>query len=97
MQEQNAPGRARGESEDIDYILNTTNSVSILKEEETPKPDNSKLSKEILNKIQGFFEVLDKQNNLNSLDVPDYLLCRISDEMMTDPVIIESGFTYEKE
>ena len=41
MQEQNAPGRARGESEDIDYILNTTNSVSILKEEETPKPDNS--------------------------------------------------------
>ena len=66
-------------------------------EEETPKPDNSQLSKEILNKVQGFFEVLDKQNNLNTLDVPDYLLCRISDEMMTDPVIIESGFTYEKE
>ena len=39
----------------------------------------------------------DKANDLNTLDVPDFLLCRISDEMMTDPVIIESGFTYEKE
>lgn len=31
------------------------------------------------------------------LDVPDYLLCRITDELMDEPVILESGFTYEKE
>lgn len=29
--------------------------------------------------------------------MPDYLLCRITDEIMEDPVILESGFTYEKE
>ena len=31
------------------------------------------------------------------LEVPDYLLCRITDEIMEEPVILESGFTYEKE
>ena len=30
-------------------------------------------------------------------EVPDYLLCRITDEIMEEPVILESGFTYEKE
>ena len=30
------------------------------------------------------------------LEVPDYLLCRISDELMEQPVILQSGFTYEK-
>ena len=29
-------------------------------------------------------------------DVPDFLRCRISDEIMNDPVIIQSGFTYER-
>jgi STIP1 homology and U-box containing protein 1 len=32
-----------------------------------------------------------------SLEVPDHLVCRITDEMMKDPVILESGFTYERE
>jgi hypothetical protein len=31
------------------------------------------------------------------MEVPDYLLCRITDELMDEPVILESGFTYEKE
>lgn len=31
------------------------------------------------------------------LEVPDYLVCRITDELMEEPVILESGFTYEKE
>ena len=31
------------------------------------------------------------------LDVPDYLFCRITDEFMDQPVILQSGFTYEKE
>ena len=30
------------------------------------------------------------------LEVPDYLLCRITDELMDEPVVLESGFTYEK-
>ena len=29
--------------------------------------------------------------------MPDYLLCRITDELMDEPVLLESGFTYEKE
>ena len=31
------------------------------------------------------------------LEVPDYLLCRITDELMDEPVVLESGFTYEKD
>ena len=30
------------------------------------------------------------------LEVPDYLLCRITDELMDEPVILQSGFTYER-
>jgi hypothetical protein len=28
--------------------------------------------------------------------IPDFLLCRITDDFMQEPVIIQSGFTYEK-
>ena len=28
--------------------------------------------------------------------MPDYLLCRITDELMDEPVTLQSGFTYEK-
>ena len=30
------------------------------------------------------------------MDVPDFLKCPISDELMKDPVVIQSGHTYEK-
>ena len=30
------------------------------------------------------------------LDVPDFLKCAISDELMDDPVVIQSGHTYER-
>lgn len=29
-------------------------------------------------------------------NIPDFLLCRIMDDFMVDPVIIQSGFTYER-
>lgn len=29
--------------------------------------------------------------------MPDYLVCRITDELMDEPVTLTSGFTYEKE
>lgn len=29
-------------------------------------------------------------------EIPEYLLCRITDDLMEDPVILSSGFTYEK-
>ena len=38
----------------------------------------------------------DNQHDINKKDIPDYLLCRITDDLMDDPVILESGFTYEK-
>lgn len=28
--------------------------------------------------------------------MPDYLICRITDELMDEPVILQSGFTYER-
>ena len=30
------------------------------------------------------------------IDIPDYLICRISDDLMDEPVMLSSGFTYEK-
>ena len=35
--------------------------------------------------------------DFRKLEVPFHLLCVISDELMTEPVILSSGFTYEKE
>jgi hypothetical protein len=29
--------------------------------------------------------------------VPEEFLCRITDDLMVDPVILSSGFTYERE
>jgi STIP1 family protein 1 len=40
---------------------------------------------------------LEKQNkNVRYDSVPEYLLCRITDDLMEEPVILTSGFTYEK-
>lgn len=35
--------------------------------------------------------------DINNMFVPDYLVCRITDELMQEPVVLTSGFTYEKE
>jgi hypothetical protein len=29
-------------------------------------------------------------------EIPEFLVCRITDDLMEDPVILSSGFTYEK-
>ena len=34
--------------------------------------------------------------DVGKLEIPDYLICRISDDLMEEPVCLESGFTYEK-
>ena len=33
---------------------------------------------------------------IKGLQIPDHLLCPITDDLMEEPVIISSGFTYEK-
>ena len=38
----------------------------------------------------------DKRTELKQLFVPDHLLCLITGELMTDPVTLESGKTFEK-
>ena len=42
---------------------------------------------------------MDKERNptLQELRVPEYLICVISGEVMSDPVSLESGRTYERE
>ena len=37
-----------------------------------------------------------KPLDVRKLEIPDYLICRISDDLMEEPVCLESGFTYEK-
>lgn len=34
--------------------------------------------------------------DVKNMFVPDHLVCRITDELMTEPVVLTSGFTYEK-
>ena len=45
-----------------------------------------------------FYEEANKPSDLKSKfkEIPDFLICRISDDLMEDPVVIESGFTYER-
>lgn len=38
----------------------------------------------------------DDERKRRPLDIPNYLVCRISDELMEEPVMIETGFTFEK-
>jgi STIP1 homology and U-box containing protein 1 len=44
-----------------------------------------------------FAKYLDKDDDHKPLDVPDFLKCAISDDLMQDPVVIQSGHTYERE
>jgi hypothetical protein len=37
----------------------------------------------------------EKERN-KALDIPGHLVCSISDELMEEPVMLTSGFTYEK-
>lgn len=46
--------------------------------------------------IERFQKFLDRDEDHKPLDVPDFLKCPISDELMEDPVVIQSGHTYEK-
>ena len=43
-----------------------------------------------------FNKYLNKDQDHKPLDVPDFLKCAISDELMYEPVVIQSGHTYEK-
>lgn len=51
--------------------------------------------KKLFNKCRA--KVEEGKVDVKNMMVPDYLMCRISDELMMEPVILSSGFTYEKE
>ena len=36
-------------------------------------------------------------NNVRYTDIPEFFLCRITDDLMRDPVMLSSGFSYERE
>jgi hypothetical protein len=50
---------------------------------------------EVVNRCSAFLES-NQGNNVRYDDIPEYLLCRITDELMRDPVILSSGFSYER-
>jgi hypothetical protein len=57
------------------------------------------VSKEIYSRVEkklvAEMEECKKAHSL--MEIPDYLTCRISEELLCDPVVIESGFTFERE
>lgn len=56
----------------------------------------SEICLHIFQKVSRHFNTEASEKKRRELEVPDYLLCRITDELMDEPVILESGFTYEK-
>merc|ERR1711990_247554 len=56
----------------------------------------SEICLHIFQKVSCHFNTEASEKKRRELEVPDYLLCRITDELMDEPVILESGFTYEK-
>ena len=46
---------------------------------------------------KNFAKYLDSDRDARPLEVPDYLKCPITDDLMEEPVVIQSGHTYEKD
>lgn len=65
--------------------------VQIFSADEAKRAHNQRL----YDKIEKELKAMDV--NDSELEVPDYLVCRITDELMNEPVTLTSGFTYEKE
>ena len=57
-----------------------------------PQLDLNKLTKNVEQVLKS-----EKKPVLKDLEVPDHLLCQISGDLMKNPVLIESGMTYERE
>lgn len=65
--------------------------VQVFSIEEAKRAHNKKLYEKIEKELKAM------EVNVSQLEVPDYLVCRITDELMNEPVTLQSGFTYEKE
>ena len=50
---------------------------------------------EVINEFQKIIDQQSKQYT-KKLEVPSYLICPITDDLMEEPVVLQSGFTYEK-
>jgi STIP1 family protein 1 len=62
----------------------------------TQSDETPDIGHHLISKVRDQFSLEEKQKKLRNLDVPDYLLCRITDELMEEPVVLDSGFTYER-
>lgn len=53
---------------------------------------------DILEQMDRYLNQLEEHKHPHdrTFHIPDFFLCRITDDFMEEPVIIESGFTYEK-
>ena len=55
---------------------------------------------DLLTKFESYIDPKEEHKNASVHEkhghIPDHLICRISDDLMEEPVILESGFTYEK-
>ena len=50
---------------------------------------------EVIQEFQNIISNQSKEFN-KKLEIPTYLICPIKDDFMEEPVVLESGFTYEK-
>ncbi|XP_051142134.1 U-box domain-containing protein 3 [Andrographis paniculata] len=82
-------------------ILNENISV----EKEKQKAEDSKLKKksdqiaqavDLMSRIRGYVSKLEKFRAVKGIEIPSYFLCPLSLELMSDPVIVSSGQTYER-
>ncbi|CDW77754.1 u-box domain protein [Stylonychia lemnae] len=70
------------------------------------KMDNHQDDQDILGRFEKYLNQTDpryeetknqaREHRSTHKEIPDFLICRITDDLMEQPVVIQSGFTYEK-
>lgn len=100
----------RSFEKDIETAIKKANKIRWYKENEVERFDKTQLVSQIESKLGRDNEVFAKfEQYMGSSkseesrrqqekhgNIPDFLLCRITDDFMEEPVIIQSGFTYDK-
>lgn len=82
--------------------INTNRALDLEKQFEiSSRSNNSFDGLDQQDKLELYAKVKDRLEeskvDVKNMMVPDYLVCRITDELMVEPVVLQSGFTYEKQ
>ena len=88
-----------GKAEDEAFVAGLKDKTSVLSKlyvtQKVPQADRQN-TKALFAQIKAVIDSDNHGKQLKDLSVPDHLICQISGEIMSDPVMITSGQTYER-